>query len=340
MKKSLYADAGVDVNNSNKVIGEIKDILATTKIKGSSLNLNSFGNCFDLTQVNIKDPVLVNGCDGVGTKILLSIESQNYSNIGIDLVAMCVNDVIATHATGLYFLDYYASSKLDNHVFKQVINSIAKGCIEANIALIGGENAEMRGMYHSNHFDIVGTCVGVVSKQELSSKQIKQGQQIIGIKSNGLHANGFSLVRKILFEDNNYKLSDKIESLNNLTLEQELLKPTKIYVSSLNQIKQVCEISGCVHVTGGGFNDNFKRILTNNLGVKINLNSWEVNPIFKFMAQVANVDIKQFYDVFNMGIGFGVIVDESNVEKILSLNSDFVHIGEITNSGKVELVHE
>lgn len=335
---NIYKSAGVDVENSNNVIKDIKGVIKETHNDNCIGGLNNFGNYFDISNFNIKDPMLVAGQDGVGTKLLLAIEMGKFDTVGIDLVAMCANDILASFGKPLFFMDYYASSKLENNQFLEVIKSIAVGCKQANMALIGGENAEMPDMYAPGHFDLVGNGVGICSKSDVESKEIMPGNKIIGIKSNGIHSNGFSLVRKLLFKDNNFSLFDKFEELNGEVLGENLLRPTRIYYDDTVKIESIAKINAAVHITGGGYEDNFIRILNGDLGIEINKSKIPVDPIFTFMAEKSNVDINDFYDVFNMGIGYAVVVDEKDVDKILDLSDDYYLIGEITNSSRFELV--
>lgn len=334
----IYKSAGVDVQNSNEVIKDIKSVIKETHNENCIGGLSNFGNYFDISNINIKDPVLVAGQDGVGTKLLLAIEMKKFDGVGIDLVAMCANDILASFGKPLFFMDYYASSKLENEQFLEVIKSITTGCKQAKMALIGGENAEMPDMYAPGHFDLVGNGVGICSKSEVASKKISAGDKIIGIRSNGIHSNGYSLVRKLLFKDNDFSLFDKFEELGDLTLGENLLRPTRIYYDDIVKIESVANINSCVHITGGGYEDNFIRILDGTNGIKINKSSIPVDPIFKFMADRSNTDINDFYDVFNMGIGFAVVVSASKADQVVNLSDDYFEIGEITNENKFELV--
>lgn len=335
----IYKEAGVDVKAGYKAVELMKKHVQGTHIPGVMSSLGGFGGAFDLGPHMLKNPVLVSGTDGVGTKLVLAFEMDNHNTVGIDLVAMCINDIIAMGAKPLFFLDYIAMGKVLPEKIEKIINGISKGCIEAGAALIGGETAEMPAMYKENEYDLAGFTVGIVDKDKIiTGEKIKEGNIIIGLPSSGVHSNGFSLIRKIIKEAN-LKIYKKYEQLDDI-LGINLLNPTKIYVKQVQKVLENIEILGISHITGGGFIENIPRSLPDGLAAKINLGTWEVPPIFNFLAKHGNIIEKEMYGIFNMGIGMTLIVSKEDSNMVLkeleSINEKAYIIGEIiTGSGVI-----
>lgn len=337
-----YKLSGVSLERGYESVRRIKKHTSKTLNKGSMSDIGNFGGLFDLSKYNIKEPILVSGTDGVGTKLLVAQMANKHDAIGIDLVAMCVNDVITCGAKPLYFLDYIATGKVDPDIIEQIIKGISEGCVQAGTSLIGGETAEMPKMYSDGHYDLAGYTTGVVEKSKLLNiNNVKQGQKIIGLASSGIHSNGYSLVRKIFFEDNNYELSTYIDELG-CSLESELLKPTKIYVKGILELLSEVRVNSIAHITGGGFIENIPRAIPTNLGVKIYKDNFEVLPIFSLLQKLGNISENEMYNIFNMGIGMIAILDETDVDKAISILDSFGYnpkvIGEVTNDKGVEIV--
>lgn len=307
-----YKDAGVDIDAGNALIDKIKPAVKSTNRPGVMGNIGGFGGLFDLSKLNYNNPVLVSGTDGVGTKLKLANMMNDHSTIGIDLVAMCVNDIIVLGAEPLFFLDYYACGKLDVDEAAAVIRGIADGCKQSGCALIGGETAEMPGMYTRGDYDLAGFVVGAVEKDAtLTGKDITQDNVIIGIASSGPHSNGYSLIRKVL-EVNDTDLSEK---LGDRTIGEQLLQPTQIYVKPLLELlDSAVDVKGIAHITGGGLMENISRVIPEGLAITIDLNSWECVDIFNWLQEKGNLSDTEMLRTFNCGIGMVVIVnkDDSN----------------------------
>ncbi|EAC3781950.1 phosphoribosylformylglycinamidine cyclo-ligase [Listeria monocytogenes] len=334
MAENAYSKAGVDVEAGYQVVERIKKHVARTERIGAMGALGSFGGMFDLSSLNLKEPVLVSGTDGVGTKLLLAIEADKHDTIGIDCVAMCVNDILAQGAEPLFFLDYIATGKTDPVKMEQIVKGVADGCEQAGAALIGGETAEMPDMYGADDYDLAGFTVGAVEKQKLITEgAVQAGDTLIGIPSSGIHSNGYSLVRKIFFKDNEFTLDAEISELD-VPLVEELLKPTRIYVKPVLEVLKEVDVHGITHVTGGGFVENLPRMLTNDLAVKVELGSWPMLPIFDVMKKYGQLNEMEMYEIFNMGIGMVLAVAKSDVEKTLEVlvqNGEAAYvIGEVT----------
>ena len=331
-----YSSSGVNIDKANELVEEIKPIIKRTKRLGANIDIGGFGGLFDINALGYQDPLLVSATDGVGTKLLLAIESKKFDTIGIDLVAMCVNDLVVQGAEPLFFLDYFATGSLSKDIAKQVITSITEGCIQSNCALIGGETAEMPDFYEENHFDLAGFCVGMVERNNLLPKEVSIDDAIIGIASNGLHSNGFSLVRKIINEEN-INLSSKTP-FSNLTFIDELLKPTKIYVNSLlNILKNNNGVKALAHITGGGITENLPRVFNSvDLQAEINVKKWERPKLFEWLQEMGNIDEDEMLKTFNCGIGMALIVDPSETDKIIhqltSQGDESILIGKIVSS--------
>lgn len=337
-----YKEAGVDLEAGYESVRRIQSHVARTKVKGAIDSIGAFGGMFDLSAYDLKEPVLVSGTDGVGTKLILAFEMDKHDTIGIDAVAMCVNDVLVQNARPIFFLDYIAVGKNKPEVIEQIVKGVADGCVDANCALIGGETAEMPDMYSVDHYDLAGFCVGAVEKAKLlDSKNLKVGDILIGLPSTGVHSNGFSLVRKVLFKDNHLDPHQTYPELDNQKLGDVLLTPTKIYVRPISSLFDQVDIHAMAHITGGGFYENIPRMLKEGMGVKIDTLSFPKPAIFDFIQQKGNIETEEMYNVFNMGIGFVLAVDPKDVERVQSLlaqvNQPSYVIGEVTNSGKVEL---
>ncbi|MBC2336273.1 phosphoribosylformylglycinamidine cyclo-ligase [Listeria welshimeri] len=334
MAENAYSKAGVDVEAGYQVVERIKKHVARTERMGVMGALGSFGGMFDLSSLNLKEPVLVSGTDGVGTKLLLAIEADKHDTIGIDCVAMCVNDILAQGAEPLFFLDYIATGETDPIKMEQIVKGVADGCEQAGAALIGGETAEMPDMYGADDYDLAGFTVGAVEKKKLITEgAVKAGDTLIGIPSSGIHSNGYSLVRKIFFKDNDFKLNAEITELD-VPLVEELLKPTRIYVKPVLEVLKKVDVHGITHVTGGGFVENLPRMLTRDLAVKVELGSWPILPIFDVMQKYGQLNELEMYEIFNMGIGMVLAVKKEDVEKTLEVlvqNGEAAYvIGEVT----------
>ena len=280
--------------------------------------IGSFGGMFDLSVLGYKEPVLVSGTDGVGTKLKLAFMMDKHDTIGQDVVAMCVNDVLAQGAKPLFFLDYVAVGKNHPEKIEQIVKGVADGCVLADCALIGGETAEMPDMYDVDEYDIAGFTVGAVEKSRMiDGTKTESGDVVIGLQSSGVHSNGFSLVRKLIFKDHDLDLKEKYTLSR--PLGDALLEPTRIYVRPVSKVLEEVDVHGVAHITGGGFYENMPRCLKPGLGIKINKGSWEIPEIFPFLQKLGNVDEKDMYNVFNMGIGMILVVAEKDVERTMEI---------------------
>ncbi|OQX14398.1 MAG: phosphoribosylformylglycinamidine cyclo-ligase [Desulfobulbaceae bacterium A2] len=314
---SRYQEAGVDIDKGNAFISRIRQFTGATHTRGVLTDIGGFSGLFALGNHQLKDPVLVTSTDGVGTKLAVAQLCGRHDTIGIDLVAMCVNDVVVCGAKPLCFLDYFASASLDLEVAVDVVRGIAEGCKQAKCALIGGETAEMPGLYRSGDYDLAGFVVGLVDRDKIiDGSDIRVGNRIIGLASSGVHSNGFSLVRKICFEEQQLKVSDHIEALGE-TLGEALLRPTRIYVESIVTLIKHLSIRGMVHITGGGFYDNIPRVLPQGCKAVIHRGSWPVPPIFTFLQERGKVSETEMHRVFNMGIGMILMIDEKQTDDML-----------------------
>ncbi|MDJ0613261.1 MAG: phosphoribosylformylglycinamidine cyclo-ligase [Rhizobiaceae bacterium] len=337
-----YADAGVDIDAGNALVDAIKPAVKSTSRPGSDTQIGGFGGLFDLAATGFKDPVLVAANDGVGTKLKIAIETGIHDTVGIDLVAMCVNDLVVQGAEPLFFLDYLATGKLDIEDATKIINGIADGCRQAGAALIGGETAEMPGMYASGDYDLAGFAVGAVERDGiLPSKNLEEGDIVLGLASSGVHSNGFSLVRKIL-ERASLTWSDAAPFENDKTLGEALIEPTRIYVKPLlAAIRETGAVKAMAHITGGGFTENIPRILPSELGVEINLDAVSPLPVFGWLSKTGGVETSEMLRTFNCGIGMVVIVDKTqaaNVTKVLTENGETVtQLGALTKSNPGEV---
>ena len=282
-------------------------------------NIGAFGGMFDLSALNVKEPVLVSGTDGVGTKLKLAFEMDKHDTIGVDAVAMCVNDVLAQGAEPLVFLDYVAVGHNEPQKIEAIVSGVADGCRQAGCALVGGETAEMPGMYSEGEYDIAGFTVGVVEKSKLiDGSKVRAGDVLVGIASSGVHSNGFSLVRKIL-ADNCLDLHKVYPELSNKLLGEVLLTPTKIYVKQVLEVIRSGDVHGISHITGGGFDENIPRILHEGQGLEIEEGTWEILPVFRFLEKYGKVAHREMFNIFNMGIGMVIALDASQAEKAIAI---------------------
>lgn len=332
-----YKDAGVDIEAGNRLVKNIAPLVKDTFRPEVLADIGGFGALFSLRTENYRDPVLVSSTDGVGTKLKLAFLADKHDTIGIDLVAMVVNDIVVQGAEPLFFLDYLAASKLDVDRATEIIAGIAKGCKEAGCSLIGGESAEMPGFYQGSDYELAGFAVGIVDKSRLiDGSEVKVGDKIIGLASSGLHSNGYSLARRVLLEESGFGLDKKLPELE-LSLGDELLRPTRIYVRSLLNLQRDFSIKGIAHITGGGLQENVVRVVPNRCQVRIDPNSWPRLPIFDLIAREGKVADKEMLTTFNCGIGMALIVTAEEVDDILErlpgLGEKGYLIGEI---GKLE----
>ncbi|MCL2015254.1 MAG: phosphoribosylformylglycinamidine cyclo-ligase [Defluviitaleaceae bacterium] len=319
-----YKDAGVDINAGYEVVARIKKHIEKTKRLGVMGNIGSFGGFFDLSALAVKEPVLVSGTDSVGSKVKLAIELNQHGTIGIDVVAMCVNDILVQGAEPLFFLDYIGCGKVAPATIETIVKGVTDGCIQANCALVGGETAEIASLYANEDYDLVGCAVGVVEKSKIiTGENILADDLVIGLPATGVHSNGFSLMRKII-EQNALKLSQIYPEISTKkTLGEILLTPTKIYFETIKELLKKLPIKGMAHITGGGFIENIPRILPAGLGVEITEGSWETLPIFNFLQEKGRISKMEMYNIFNMGIGMVAVVSAEDVKKQLcSGNSD------------------
>lgn len=318
---SAYENAGVSVEAGYEVVRRIQQHVARTARPGAG-GIGGFGGLFDLSILGYDEPVLVSGTDGVGTKLLVAKAADKHDSIGIDCVAMCVNDILAQGAEPLFFLDYIACGKNDPVLLEQVVKGVTDGCVQAGAALVGGETAEMPDMYDQDEYDLAGFTVGVVEKSTIiDGSAIKEGDVMIGLPSSGVHSNGFSLVRKALFKDGGLTVDSKLPELGDQTVGEVLLEPTRIYAQALKPlfakgkgVEQI--INGIAHITGGAFIEKVPRIIPEGLAARFDITSWDVPPIFSVLEKYGNVDHKEMYNIFNMGIGMVLMVDPNNVEKV------------------------
>jgi phosphoribosylformylglycinamidine cyclo-ligase len=315
--KITYKDSGVDIDRANSFIERIKPLIKTASRREVMSGIGGFGGLFHLDISKNRDPILVSSTDGVGTKLKIAQITGKHDTVGIDLVAMSVNDVVVQGAEPLFFLDYIATGKLDVDTSVQIVEGIVQGCHEAGCALIGGETAEMPGFYPDGEYDLAGFCVGVVEADKLiDGSEIRVGDRIVGIASSGLHSNGFSLARRVLFEEGKLKPDDQVDGLTQ-KIGLELLTPTRIYVKSILNIIKNFRIRGIVHITGGGFLDNIPRILPGACRAVITRGSWQVPAIFEIIKKIGNLDDNEMLRVFNMGIGMIIIIAEKDHAEIM-----------------------
>ena len=332
-KPLTYADAGVDIEKASNLIENIKKIAQQTHRSGVMGEIGGFGGLFSLNIGNLTSPVLVSSTDGVGTKLKIAFMTGTHDTVGIDLVAMCVNDIVVEGAKPLFFLDYLSMGKLDTDIAIAVVEGVGEGCRQAGCALLGGETAEMPGFYKGNEYDLVGFVVGLVENSKIiDGTEIRVGNQIIGISSSGLHSNGYSLVRKICFDILKLNVDTYIPDLGH-TIGEELLTPTKIYSDTVHPIIRDLPIFGLAHITGGGITDNILRVIPEGCGILLRKNSWEIPPVFNFLREAGNITEPEMMRTFNNGIGFIAIVPEDStqeiVERLVAVNEKAFVIGEV-----------
>jgi len=342
---NAYTNAGVNVDAGYETVERIKKHAGRTERLGMMGALGGFGGAFDLSALKVKEPVLVSGTDGVGTKLLIAIQQDKHDTIGIDCVAMCANDILAQGAEPLYFLDYIATGRTVPEKMEQIVAGISDGCVQAGAGLIGGETAEMPDMYGEETYDVAGFCVGVVEKSRLlKPEHVKAGDKLIGIASSGIHSNGYSLARKICFEQHAFTYDATFEEIGQTTLGEALLEPTKIYVSSVLPLVQKDWVHGISHITGGGFVENLPRMLPEGLSVSVKRGSWKIPGIFSFLEKYGELDHEEMYGIFNMGIGMVLAVPiekESDVLQSLRQSGETaVTIGEVRQSENEAITFE
>ncbi|PGM59720.1 phosphoribosylformylglycinamidine cyclo-ligase [Bacillus sp. AFS053548] len=316
---NAYKQAGVDIEAGYEAVNRMKKHVQKTMRQEVLGGLGGFGGMFDLSKFNLKEPVLVSGTDGVGTKLKLAFQMDRHDTIGIDAVAMCVNDIVVQGAEPLFFLDYLAVGKAVPERIEQIVKGVSDGCVQAGCSLVGGETAEMPGMYPEDEYDIAGFAVGIVDKPKLVTGQsIKEGDFLLGISSNGIHSNGYSLVRKVLLEKGGLTLDQHIDKLGH-TLGEELLRPTKIYVKPILNVLKKFEVKGMAHITGGGFIENIPRMLPEGIGAEIDYGSWPIQPIFDLLEEIGELKREEMFNIFNMGIGMVLAVSEENLHDTIKL---------------------
>ena len=335
-----YKQSGVNIEAGYTAVEKIKGHAGRTLRPGVMGGIGSFGAAFDLSTLNMKEPVLISGTDGVGTKLMLAQQLDKHDSIGIDVVAMCVNDIVTQGATPLYFLDYIACGKLEPEKIEQIVKGVADGCEQANCALVGGETAEMPGMYTEEEYDIAGFTVGAVEKSEMiTGSSITEGDVLVGLASNGIHSNGYSLVRKII-SDNALDLEQVLEATGT-PLKEEVLKPTRIYVKPVLDAIKNFPIKGVAHITGGGFYENIPRMLPEGLGAEIEKKSWPIPEIFSLLEAYGNLTEADLFSTFNMGIGMVLTVSQQEaaalVESMEALGEQAFVIGKVVNGSGVKL---
>lgn len=337
-QKITYKDAGVDVHRGYEAVAQMKEHVQSTFTKGVLTDIGSFGGAYSLAAfAGMKEPVLVSGTDGVGTKLKLAFDMNKHDTIGVDCVAMCVNDIICSGAMPLFFLDYIASGKIDPAHIADIVKGIADGCKESLCALVGGETAEMPGFYTDGEYDVAGFAVGIVDRtQMIDGSQIAEGDTIIGLTSSGVHSNGYSLVRKLI-EVSGVELNEYSEELGE-TYGEAFLRPTKLYVQSVLKAKEVANIKGIAHITGGGFIENVPRMLPAGVDAKININSYAKPKVYSFLERVSGLEVNDLYNTFNMGIGMMLVVSQEEAAKVVealeSIGEEATIIGEIVKGNK------
>lgn len=333
-KPLTYAGAGVDIDAGNRAVDLIKQAVKSTHRLGVISDIGGFGGLFGLDTTKYQQPVLVSGTDGVGTKLRVAQLTNRHDTIGIDAVAMCVNDILVQGAEPLFFLDYLAVGKLVPEQVAAIVSGVAEGCRQAGCALLGGETAEMPGFYQDDEYDIAGFAVGVADKSKLlDGSRIKAGHVLIGLPSSGLHSNGYSLVRKAFFEVAGYDVNTHLPALGH-TLGEELLIPTRIYVSAVLPLLEQFDLGGLVHITGGGITENLPRVLPSGLGATVKLGSWPVPPVFSLLEEIGNIELAEMLRTFNMGIGLVAVVPAAQhqavLEKLQSQGETAYVIGTVT----------
>ncbi len=338
MKSSseTYKNAGVDITAGYRAVELMKKHIARTMLSGKSSDIGGFGGLFELDMTGIEKPVLVSGTDGVGTKLKLAFLLDKHDTVGIDCVAMCVNDIICCGAKPLFFLDYIACGKNHPEKIAEIVSGIAEGCVQSGCELIGGETAEMPGFYDPAEYDLAGFSVGVVDKSKILDKtSVAEGDVIIALASSGVHSNGFSLVRKV-FDVENSDITSPVDFLGGKSLGETLLTPTKIYVKPMLALFDKINVKGVSHITGGGFYENIPRSLPGGFGAKIERSAVKVLPVFELLAKTGNIDEHDMFNTFNMGVGMSVVVSKNDADKALEIlganGEDAYIVGEIIKS--------
>ena len=331
-RTKAYTEAGVDINAGNTLVKRIKDVVADTHTHGVLSDIGGFGGLFKPDLGGMEEPVLVSGTDGVGTKLKLAFHFDRHDTVGIDLVAMSVNDILVQGAKPLFFLDYFATGKLDVKKAEDVVSGVAKGCQQAKCALLGGETAEMAGMYEDGEYDLAGFCVGIVDNAKIvDGSSIRVGDVVIGLASTGVHSNGYTLVRKLL-EKSGLQGEDTFPGTNK-TVADVLMAPTAIYVETVRNLLRDFDVKGMVHVTGGGFYDNLPRVLPHSVETQIDFGAWEVAPVFHWLKQQGELTWPEMLQIFNCGIGYVLIVGQDVCEDVMArldgLHQDAWVIGKI-----------
>lgn len=316
-KKLTYRDAGVDTKEGERAVSLMKEHVKGTFNENVLTGLGSFGSLFALDVKDMEEPVLVSGTDGVGTKLKLAFMMDKHDTVGIDCVAMCVNDVLCQGAKPLFFLDYIATGKVRAEKIADIVKGIAEGCRQSGSALVGGETAEMPDFYSEGEYDMAGFSVGIVDRKKIiTGAKIKTGNRIVGIASSGIHSNGYSLVRRIFFDKLDMKLNDIVDELDE-ELGEALLRPTKIYANACEAVLPKFDVNGIVHITGGGFYENIPRILPEGTVADIEIGSWKIPEIFLYMKEHGNVSEKEMFSTFNMGVGMMMVVDEADADGVV-----------------------
>ncbi|CAH2211974.1 phosphoribosylformylglycinamidine cyclo-ligase [Tepidibacter aestuarii] len=340
MNKITYRDSGVNIDEGNKAVDIIKEKVKSTYNKNVLGDLGSFSGLYSIKDcLSMKEPVLLSSTDGVGTKLKIAQIMDKHDTVGIDLVAMCVNDLICQGAKPLFFLDYIATGSLKSNQVEDIVSGIVEGCKDSGCALVGGETAEMPGMYSEDEYDLAGFSVGICDKENIiTGENVKEGDVLIGISSSGIHSNGFSLIRKIFLDKLSWTLDKYVDELGK-TLGEELLTPTKIYVNTVMSLISKYNIKSIAHITGGGLIENVTRVIPKGLGLSINKNSWRELDIYSLIKKLDLVDERELYRSFNMGVGLVIIVDKNEARDIVDFinqNEEAYIIGEVTgNSGVV-----
>lgn len=340
-----YKDSGVDVEAGQKQVSLIKDMVKKTHSPNVLANIGGFAGLFNLDLKDIKEPVLVSGTDGVGTKLKIAFKMDKHNTIGEDAVAMCVNDILCQGATPLFFLDYLATGKMVPEKMAEVVEGVTNGCIKGQLSLIGGETAEMPGFYQDGEYDIAGFAVGVVDKDKIiDGSKIKAGDLLIGLPSSGIHSNGYSLVRKVVFERQNLKVDDEIEELGR-TIGEELLIPTRIYTDIILKLIDKFNINGISHITGGGFYENIPRMLKDGLRARVNTKDIKTPKIFDLIQEWGNIEREEMYKTFNMGIGMVISIKREEYTDFKNfmeeIEEDFVLLGEVIEGERgLDLCHQ
>ncbi len=321
-EKLTYKDAGVDTKEGEKAVSLMKEHVKKTFNANVLTGLGSFGSLFRLDLTGIKEPVLVAGTDGVGTKLKIAFLMDKHDTIGQDCVAMCVNDILCQGAKPLFFLDYIATGKVNAEKVAEIVKGVAEGCVLGECALVGGETAEMPDFYADGEYDMAGFAVGVVDRSKvIDGSKIRKGNVLVGIPSSGIHSNGYSLVRKLFFEKMNLRVNDYVAELGK-TMGSALIAPTKIYTKACNAVLAKVPVNGIIHITGGGFFENIPRIIPEGLGVRIDVGSWNVLPIFEYIQKCGNIDRNEMFATFNMGIGMIMVVEEDKADAVMKLLID------------------